>query len=196
MLFADLVQEVTTDIVYATNARICLFQSKLYNIDTASGLGVLVVEGDNYVQYRVFGSTKQLPAYFQLTYTHPMLQICTTPNQDIRSIVRAEFGDVDKVTVTEVLEIPNTCENGQPFNVKYFGRSVRLVLNSTETSEFCNNNNHMHTNFITYLVLLGLVVPAQCSEKFDYCVFPIMIPSTILLFRHLLHDYKQLSKHQ
>ena len=131
LLFSGLVQEVTTDIEYVPNAHICLFQSKLYNISTASGLGVLVIGGDNYVQYRVFGAIKHLPEYLQQTITLPVLQICTTPNEDIRSIVHADFGDVDEITVTEVLELPGTCGNGQPTNVKYFGRSARLIFNSS-----------------------------------------------------------------
>ena len=64
-LFSDLLPEASTDIEYVPNARLCLFQSKLYNIDTASGLGVLVVGGDNYVQYPAIGATKHLPVYLQ-----------------------------------------------------------------------------------------------------------------------------------
>ena len=60
-----------------------------------------------------------------------MLQICITPDKVIRNIVHAEFGDVDEITVTEVLELPGTCDNGRPFNVKYFGRSARLIFNSS-----------------------------------------------------------------
>ena len=134
--FADLiVPEAPANFVYVPNTQICLFQSKLYNIDTAGGLGVLVVGGDNYAQYQVFGSSKHLPVYLQRVLTHPVLQICTTPNQDIRSIVRAEFGDVDEIIVTEVLERPSSCEDGEPSYVKYFGRSARLIFNSSATGE-------------------------------------------------------------
>ena len=136
LLFADLDQEVTTDIVYMPNTQMFLFQSKLYNINTASGLGVLVVGGDNYVQYRVFGSIKHLPAYLQRTFAHPVLEIYIPSIEDIQSIVRAEFGDVDEITVTEVLELPGTCGNGQPTNVKYFGRSARLIFNSSAAGDF------------------------------------------------------------
>ena len=52
-------------IEYVPYSHMCLFQSKLYNISTASGLGVLVEGGENYVQYRVFESIKHLPAYLQ-----------------------------------------------------------------------------------------------------------------------------------
>ena len=134
-LFSELVPEGSTDIEYVPNARLCLFQSKLYNIDTASGLGVLVVGGDDYVQYHAFGATKHLPVYLQRAFVHPVLQICTTPYQDIRSIVRAEFGDVDEIIVTEVLERPSSCEDGEPSYVKYFGRSARLIFNSSTTSK-------------------------------------------------------------
>ena len=137
--FADLVPEAPANHMYVPNAHICLFQSKLYKNDTASGLGVLVVGGDmntsNYVQYRVFGSSKHLPVYLQRVFAHPVLQIWTMPNQDIRSIVRAEFGDVDEIIVTEVLERPSNCENGRPFNVKYFGKSARLIFNNSTAGE-------------------------------------------------------------
>ena len=135
LAFADFVPEASTDIEYVPNTHICLFQSKLYNIDTANGLGVLVVGGDNYVQYRVFGSIKHLPAYLQRTFAHPVLEICIPPDEDIRRIVHAEFGDVDEIIVTEVLELPSTCENGRPFNVKYFGRSARLIFNSSDAGD-------------------------------------------------------------
>ena len=92
---------------------------------------MLIVGGDNYAQYQVFGLNKHLPLYLQQVFAHPMLQICTTFDRDIRSIVRAEFGDVDEIIVTEVLELPSNCENGRPFKVKYFGRSARLIVNNS-----------------------------------------------------------------
>ena len=133
--FADLVPEAPANFVYVPNTHICLFQSKLYNIDTAGGLGVLIVGGDSYAQYQMFGSSKHLPLYLQRVFAHPMLQICISIDRDIRSIVRAEFGKVDEIIVTEVLELSSNCENGRPFNVKYFGRSARLIFNNSAAGE-------------------------------------------------------------
>ena len=118
--------------------HICLFQSKLYQLNTIVDLGVLVVGGNRSVQYQLHGTSRVLPNNFlRAEVSLSGVQICTPVGMDILSngAVRDAVGDVDEVIVTEVLERPSGCENDMPSYVKYFGRSARLIFNSSATSE-------------------------------------------------------------
>ena len=118
--------------------RICLFRSKLYQINTIVHLGVLVEGGNRNMQYQLHGTTKSLPINFlSVVVSSSGLQICTPMGVDIVSngAVSNAVGDVDEIIVTEVLERPSGCGNGKPSYVKYFGRSARLIFNSSAASE-------------------------------------------------------------
>ena len=58
-------------------------------------------------------------------------RLCTPAGQDIRTNVSAVFGEINELIVMETADRPNECENPRPANVKYFGRSARLIFNSS-----------------------------------------------------------------
>lgn len=129
LLFENPDPGVPENVTYIPGVSTCLFDSVLYNSETASGLAVSVVGGGIHMQYPVF---LDLPFFLVRNLAPPVLKVCTPPNQDIRSGVMGVFGDVDELIVTEVLEA-FAC--GRNDIVRYFGRSARLIFNSTETSE-------------------------------------------------------------
>ena len=136
--FTDRVPDAAVDIEYVQNMRICLFQSKLYQLNTIVDLGVLVVGGHRSVQYQLHGTAMPLPNNFlRAEVSLSGVQICTPMGVDILSngAVHDAVGNVDEIIVSEVLEHPSGCKNGKPANVKYFGRSARLIFNSSAASE-------------------------------------------------------------
>ena len=147
----------------------CLFNFTLQGNDTTllGSVGVLIVAGDKHVQRRI----NDLPSYFDQDIL-TLLSICTAPNEDIRSTVAGMFGDVNELLVTEVLERLTGCENGEPSFAKYFGRSARLIFNSSAAGE-CHKRQRFIIIIITtpppqYCLQSGeLMIPAQCNKVFD-----------------------------
>ena len=129
----DTVPEAPNNISYMPGSSNCLFNFTLQGNDTSSlgSVGVLIVAGDQHLQRRI----NNLPSYFNQDISIHFPRICTAPNEDIRSDVVGMFGDVNELLVTEVLERSGDCENGQPSLVKYFGKSARLIFNSSATSK-------------------------------------------------------------
>ena len=105
-----------------------------------------------------------------------------TPAVDIRTIVSAEFaGEMDELIVTEVLENPSCSENNnQSLSVKYFGRSARLIFNSSATSEcvlLCNSNSFysrlfiqgewgFHLSAVKHSIQVSKIHPCGCFYRF------------------------------
>ena len=103
---------------------------------------VLVVAGNKNVSYPLYNLTSCTTDALssELNYLcselNPTTKCLRTPaDQDIRTIVNAIFGEINELTVMETLDLNNTCGNDTPTHVKYFGRSARLIFNSSVTSE-------------------------------------------------------------
>ena len=127
------VPEAPNHIDYMTGASNCLFNFTLQGNDTSTlgSVGVLIVAGDKHLQRQI----NDLSPYFYLDISTLNPSLCIAHTVDFQSTFVEMFGDVNELLVTEVLERPSSCENGKPSLVKYFGRSARLIFNSSATSE-------------------------------------------------------------
>lgn len=63
------------------------------------------------------------------------LTLCTKDGMDIRSSVMTLFGSVDELLVIEVLVLMNICGHTQLSHTRLFGRSARLIFNSSAAGE-------------------------------------------------------------
>ena len=181
------VPEAPNGTVYMPGVSNCLFNFTLQGNDTSSlgSVGVLIVAGDKHLQVHI----NDLPSYFDQDISIHLPRICTAPNEDIRSAVFGMFGNVNELLVTEVLERLSDCEKGEPSLVKYFGRSARLIFNSSAASE-------CHKIKLIIIILLslpspstilcfqsgGLMSPAQCKAFDTGMKYFINSPAGILLF--------------
>ena len=135
--FSETVPEAPQDIMYMPNISDCLFNFTLQGDDLESRLGsmgVLVVARNKNVSCPVRSFTL-CTSYLSLELNVTIPRLCTPAGQDIRTNVIADFGEINELIVMETLDNSQTCENGKPANVKYFGRSARLIFNSSATSE-------------------------------------------------------------
>ena len=124
------------DIVYTPNLSNCLFNFTLQgnHISLLGNLGVLVVARNG--KNRTY-SVHNLPQYLKFEYVVSPLHVClcTPAGENIQAIVSAELEEMNEVVVMEVLETISDCENGKLSHAQYFGRSARLIFNSSATSE-------------------------------------------------------------
>ena len=124
------------NIVYTPNVSSCLFNFTLQGNDISSlGSVEVFVVGRNGKEraYPIFN----LPQYlnFQFSTPPPHFSLCTPAGEDIQAIVSAELEEKNEVVVMEVLVTISDCENDGLFFAKYFGRSARLILNSSAAGE-------------------------------------------------------------
>ena len=117
------------------NISKCLFNFTLQGDDLSlfGSVGVLAVAGNKNVSYNI----TSIPAYLSLEYsmTTPIIpRLCIPAGEDIRTIVSAEFAieEVNEIIVMEVRDDSSGCTMS---SYKYFGRSARLIFNSSAPSE-------------------------------------------------------------
>ena len=122
------------NLVYTPNINNCLFNFTLPGNDISSlgSVAVLVVASNG--KNRTY-SVQNLPQYLVLNFVSTLPRLCTPAGEDIQTIVSAELGEMNELIVMEVLETVSGCDNGGFSHAKYFGRSARLIFNSSAASE-------------------------------------------------------------
>ena len=126
------------DIVYTPNISSCLFNFTLQGSDISllGHVGVLVVARNSKLSrtYPVYA----LPQYLKFEYNPSTshFSLCTPAGEDIQTNVSADLEEMNEIIVTEVLDVPTSdCKNGGSSSIKYFGRSARLIFNSSAAGE-------------------------------------------------------------